>query len=44
MKQCKTCIYFPCMKGCCHINGEGCDNHESIVEAEIRKGGKNEDT
>ena len=39
---CRTCIYFPCTKPQCEINRQGCNDYESISEAEIRKGVKNE--
>lgn len=33
--NCKTCIYFPCLKFTCNIgNKEGCDEYKSIVREE----------
>ena len=37
MKRCKNCTYFPCTKQQCHIESEGCNDYESIVEKEIKK-------
>ena len=33
--NCKTCIYFPCLKFVCNIgNKEGCEDYKSVVRAE----------
>ena len=39
-KICRNCIYFPCTKPQCEIGQKGCDDYESIVEAEIKKIGE----
>lgn len=34
--NCRTCIYFPCLKYTCNIgNKEGCEDYKSIVTEEI---------
>ena len=37
MQICRNCRYFPCMKVCCGIDEEGCNDFESNVQAEIKE-------
>ena len=36
-KICRNCIYCPCTKVQCRLDGEVCNDYESIVTAEIKK-------
>lgn len=36
-RSCRTCRYFPCTKPQCELTKQGCNDYESIVEAEIKR-------